>query len=449
MFRKVELWVAVLVGLLGILFAVLVSGAALLVERGKTGLGVIGRVAHAVAEVPVTAEKVLTAKDTRIYPQSARFDAIPTGWSFGGAAAGPRLPGYLLVSRIDGERQRHVVELTSLADWTVRHAWVSDPGAWLEGAPRDTRIGSPENWTPETYRMVHPWLQTDGGLVFKDHYGPLVATDACGKLRWRIDEPLFSHATEVHAEGNFWIPAHPKQPPNGKWPQDFREDTLAEVSPDGRILWSRSLPELFEEKGLKSILFPVKGYDPDPVHLNDIEPVLSDGPYWKKGDLFLSMRGPSAVLLYRPSTDEIVWFKSGPWLRQHDVDILDDHRISVFSNNTVNYGKGDRVADASEVMIYDFATDAVTSPWKDRLKELKVMTTFEGLSDILPGGDIFIEEENSGRLVVLSPDGAVRAQYVNRAPDGTVYRMGWSRWVTQERGDAALKALAATACPVL
>ena len=58
-----------------------------------------------------------------------------------------------------------------------------------------------------------------------------------------------------------------------------------------------------------------------------------DGPYWRKGDLFLSLRSPSTVMLYRPATNKVIWRKDGPWSKQHDVDILDDHRISIFNNN--------------------------------------------------------------------------------------------------------------------
>ena len=63
------------------------------------------------------------------------------------------------------------------------------------------------------------------------------------------------------------------------------------------------------------------------------------GPDWKKGDLFLSLRNVSAVLLYRPSTDQIVWMKRGPWIGQHDVDILDDHRIGIYDNAAENRGE--------------------------------------------------------------------------------------------------------------
>ena len=101
----------------------------------------------------------------------------------------------------------------------------------------------------------------------------------------------------------------------------------------------------------------------DPTHLNDIQPVLDDGPYWKKGDLFLSLRNISTVMLYRPSTDEILWIKRGPWIAQHDVDILDDHRISIYDNDVEARAPGKPyIAGTSQVMVYDFATRKISLP---------------------------------------------------------------------------------------
>src|SRR5690606_40126395 len=59
--------------------------------------------------------------------------------------------------------------------------------------------------------------------------------------------------------------------------------------------------------------------------------------------LFLSFRHMSMIMLYRPATDEIVWKKQGPWLAQHDVDILDATRIGVFNNNAYDRGTDARI----------------------------------------------------------------------------------------------------------
>ena len=53
-------------------------------------------------------------------------------------------------------------------------------------------------------------------------------------------------------------------------------------------------------------VFTQDKYSKDPLHLNDIEPVLYDGNYMKKGDLLLSVRNISLIILYRPSNNKIL-----------------------------------------------------------------------------------------------------------------------------------------------
>lgn len=62
--------------------------------------------------------------------------------------------------------------------------------------------------------------------------------------------------------------------------------------PSGEILWQTSLTQILLDHGMEYAVFTAGDYRPDPIHLNDIEPVLTDGPYWKKGDLFLSFPAP-------------------------------------------------------------------------------------------------------------------------------------------------------------
>ena len=54
-------------------------------------------------------------------------------------------------------------------------------------------------------------------------------------------------------------------------------------------------------------------------------------------------------------------------------------------------------------------------------------TIWEGLSEILDNGDLFIEEQNFGRLLFINKDTSLQWQYVNRADDGKVYLVSWSR----------------------
>ena len=170
------------------------------------------------------------------------------------------------------------------------------------------------------------------------------------------------------------------------------------------------------------------------------------GPHWQKGDLFLSFRSPSLVALYRPSAGKFVWWQAGPWQSQHDVDILDDHRIAVFNNNAYNRGLGSRVEGVSETVIYDFETGAVTSPFLETMERFATATVSEGLQDFTPSGHLIFEEENRGRMFIIDAAGEVVATFANRADNGEIYRLGWSRYVPQSHGESALAAIADSGC---
>ncbi len=194
-------------------------------------------------------------------------------------------------------------------------------------------------------------------------------------------------------------------------------------------MFRRSLSQIFLDNNLENYLFGYGHlYTRDPLHLNDIQPVDFDGDYWKKGDLFLSLRNRSMIVLYRPSNNKIVWKIQGPFFNQHDVDILDDHRISIFNNRMQKLHDNKlRVDGNNEVIIYNFKNGQFSSYLEDSLIKNDVRTKNQGLNQILPNGDLFIEETNYGRTLYFDSDGSLRWTHVNKADDGKVYSIGWSR----------------------
>ena len=293
------------------------------------------------------------------------------------------------------------------------------------------------------YVFLGSFATEDGGLIFQS-WSPLVKIDACSRLVWVNDEDLFHHSIERDDNGMFWVPTE-QEPVTIKVrnPEKFRDDSIAMVSPDGKLLMNRSVSQILIDNGLGHLVFRGDGSFPDPIHVNDIEPVRKDGPYWRKGDLFLSLRSTSTVMLYRPSTNKVIWHKIGPWSGQHDVDILDDHRISIFNNN----GREKYVAfRTAEVNIYDFATDEVTSPWRAALERLHVWAPIESLAEVLPNDELFVEEQPHGRLIRLTLDGDVVWEYVNRAKMGRVFKMTWSRFLDTATGSRLAETLARVDC---
>lgn len=447
LFAKIEVWIVLALLLVGGLVGVGFGWAVLQGERETGRYPAISRAALAVAEIPDTAKRMLS-RDTELLVYSDKaFAGKPTGWSFpSGPMAGP--DGYILLSRYDGTARRHRIELISLPDMTVRHSWTLDAGTLLQGVSHISPFSDSDNWNDAHFRQIHPLLLANGDLILKDHYSPLFRVNACGARQWLIDSQVFHHSTEADADGNFWVPTLAERQSLKRVKKSFREDMLTQVSPDGRILHNVSVPQLLIRDGKTDWLFAHEMYNDDPTHLNDIEPVLADGPYWKKGDVFVSLRNISTILLYRPSTGRIVWMQRGPWLSQHDVDVLDDHRISVYDNNAQDRGAGAFVDGNSHIMVYDFATgrtqvEPVVEPV---MKAQKVHTLTAGLYARLPDGSSLLEDVTDARLLIIRPDGRIGAEYVNRADDGDVYHLGWSRYIDQKQGDAILRSLKKVQC---
>jgi hypothetical protein len=114
---------------------------------------------------------------------------------------------------------------------------------------------------------------------------------------------------------------------------------------------------------------------------------------------------------------------------QHDVDIISDHEISIFNNNTSAGSSGMYINGTSETVVYNFETGTATSPYKEGYERLDIKTLEQGLTQILPNGEIFIEEQGAGRLLVMNAEGDVKWSYVNRAENGNVYLLHWSRYL--------------------
>ena len=113
---------------------------------------------------------------------------------------------------------------------------------------------------------------------------------------------------------------------------------------------------------------------------------------------------------------------TGPFFHQHDVDILDDHRISIFDNNAKILEGGRTVDGYNRVIIYDFNKDEFSSYLTESLEENDVRTPNQGRSQILINNDLIVEESFYARLHILIMMGP-RWSHVNRANNGNVYKV--------------------------
>ena len=428
MFKKIEIWILYLTVLLSILFTI---GFGILVRQelvGSIKAGWVSKTALILVETPLNLLKYLrselTVKDR--FPHLDGFTGTPNSEE-----------SYLLLSRYDGDLQEGVVELVNLTNFKILHSWNPDINAFNKLVKQVDEFKYLNRDSNNSRQIItHPKLTKDGGLIF-GQFIPLTKINSCSKLIFQNTHDEFHHSIETDFENNIWVPSklYPQTIDSniiGDLPykdSGYHDDALVKLSNDGKILFEKSLSEIFIENGLKYLLFSHgEDYEEDPLHLNDIQPVNNDGSFWKKGDVFLSIRNQSMVLLYRPPSNKIIWKGTGPFLHQHDVNILDDKRISVFNNRSMNVFKGKNVVDGhNEMIIYDFETDRYSSYLSESLVQQDVRSATQGRGKILPNGDLFIEESNYGRTLYFNADGTLRWTHVNRSNSGDVYRVGWSR----------------------
>ena len=438
MFKKIEIWILYLTILLSILFAI---GFGVLVRQelvGSIKAGWVSKTALTLAEIPVNLKKIIVS-DLQVedrFPSLDGFNGTPNSQE-----------SYLLLSRYDGDLQEGVVELVDLRTFEILHTWNPDIDAFNDSVEKvDEFKFLNRDFNNRRFILRHPLLTRDNGLIFK-MFSPLFKINSCSNLLIKNTHNKFHHSLELDSDGYIYVPSQmfPQSLPSIKvgnktgseagYESGFNDDAIVKLSPNGEILFEKSVSEIFIDNGLEYLLFSVGDsyFDVDPIHLNDIQPVNFDGKFWKKGDVFLSLRHQSMVFLYRPSTNEIIWKGTGPFYHQHDVDILDKNRISIFNNNSKNFIDADVVDGHNEVIIYNFKTNEYSSYLKDSLIENDVRTLDQGRSQILTNRDLFIEETNYGRTLYFNADGSLRWTHVNRADDGNVYKVGWSRILyTQE-----------------
>lgn len=343
--------------------------------------------------------------------------------------------GFLLLSRYSKDDDQSVIELVRIDGFIVMHRWVPPIDEILSRGRRD------KEWNSRArYRAYHPLLLEDGSVVFHSGAGPLVRLDSRGQIVWLLDG-IYHHSIEQDHNGDLVVPLTLDWDSRAIEPA-IREDAYAVVTPSGTLKETHSLTPMFLDNGYRALVMGVGKFELDRYHLNDAEPILHDRGAARRGDVALSLRHLSTVLLYRPSTRKIVWLETGPWLNQHDVTFLDDGRFSVFGNDMyrIDYStlprRKDRLGflragDHSEIYILDPESGRTETPYAPVLKEISVYSSVEGRAMILANGDAFVEQNVGHRLLRVSAN-AVRWEYVNGTGEKTSGALNWCRYIPKD-----------------
>jgi hypothetical protein len=447
--KKIPLWVLLLVVFLGVNFTVLFGWAVYHTYEGGEKLGKLGPVILVIAKFPSLVKEVFFEAPGRSsllidnrFPEIDGFkkNGVPQAGAISDS-------GYLLLSAYDNSKKQSTVKLIRISDQQVVQEWV--PNILL--LAKHPKPGNPtiivNDLSTSRVRIGHPFLLNNGSLIFHNLDGPLFNIDFCSNINWTIDQQ-FHHSIEQDRDGNFWVSSviEPASYDKMKF-IGYRDDAIAKVSPDGRVLFKKSVSKILEENGYRGLLFGAGPYENDSIHLNEIQPALYSTEYWLTGDLLLSIRNRSTIFIYRPDTNKIIWLKTGPWLNQHDPDFLGESKISLFGNDVIrDKGRLVFVNGQNNIYLFDFKDRSVSTPYSDVLRKLDVRTPTQGRQKVFKNGDLFVEESDYGRILRVSPTKEVW-EFVVRVDNQTAGMISWSRYLTSEEVKVVLPLLEGLNCP--
>lgn len=295
---------------------------------------------------------------------------------------------------------------------------------------------------------VAPILLANRHLVLNNHETKnLYRLDENSELIWHNTDYQYHHSISLGEDGHIWACTRKLIALENN--SRYWDNHITKVDVEtGKTILHKSISKILIENGMEYLVHgfanEVDEYGTDPLHHNEIEPVLEDGSYWKKGDLFLSFRHRSMIILYRPSTNKVVRLIHGPFINGHDVDIHSDSTITVFNNNIsslgnltledVNFGTDEELSELmpdmnrhAEVLEYHFKDSTFISRYSEHFKEQKIFTPTQGLHEFISNGDLFVESSEQGLVYVFNENEILFKAYANKVIDGGVEPPHWIR----------------------
>jgi hypothetical protein len=174
-------------------------------------------------------------------------------------------------------------------------------------------------------------------------------------------------------------------------------------------IFQKSISEILLENNYEGLLYGSSNISSvklskDIIHLNDIQPIRMKTNFAEVGDLLISMRNLSTVMLYRPTTNKVLWLSQGPWLNQHDVDVINNNEIGVYNNNFIREIRFNK-NETSHVVTYNFKTKKFGTLHKSTFKKYNIKSVYSSRFEILDNGNMFLEDSPSGAYYLINPQG--------------------------------------------
>lgn len=225
------------------------------------------------------------------------------------------------------------------------------------------------------------------------------------------------HNFDVGADGRIYLLTHDFStvplPEFGNLQNPRIDDFLVVLSPAGQELEQIPLIEPVATSPYRHLLHTVSSYSTgDPLHTNDVDLITAETarnfPYGKPGQVLLSFRELGAIGILDLERRALVWMARGPWIGQHDPDILPDGHIVLFDN----YGQFAGPGGASRVIEFDPRSMAITWQYAGDAAH-RFDSTIRSEQQRLANGNTLIVESNGGRMLEVTPAGRIVWEFVN------------------------------------
>lgn len=441
LFKKIHLYFLFLLLLLFLIFSILFASILRHHYKNGTNFKTLQKIAVFIAEIPSNLKDAFDNKLRSIEIQNiditaARENRFENKSGFH-ITRNKDIDMILVLSRSDYEKRRQIVEIIDLKNYKILKTY--DPYSVIKNLTNKNKPGKNEYVMRGNSIVRSPFLDKDLNLTFLTNSDLLVQINKDGKLNWYRDDFRYHHTFEyLSSQNNYgkevlWAIGYDMKNRSKIddvfYRKEYQDDNLIKVDyKTGEVLEYISMTQVFIKHNLHNELFTgrMDRFAADPLHINDVQPVIKSSRYFKKGQLFVSSAHTNMIFLFDPITKKILWRTKEGLFHQHDIDIISQSKISVFNNNRITINN-DIVFKPNEINVFDFETNKMTSPYNKFLKEIDVRTVNQGIHEKTKFGTL-VEEQNFGRLVFFDKDGTI-FEYINRGSNGKLYQLHWSRLI--------------------
>lgn len=287
---------------------------------------------------------------------------------------------------------------------TLVHEWSFDFAAAFPDYSNDGKPNDSEQYWRRAF------LRPNGDVLAIHEGIGLLKVDRGSNLLWsRLNRA--HHDLEFDAEGRILVLTREVHLPSRfSADQPVLLDYVSILSPEGGEIRRISIDEAYRNSAFPapSVRAPSNG---DIYHTNAIE--LLDGrwvdrsPAFADGNLLLSFRNISTLVVLDPRQEKLVWVTKGPWNYQHQPTFVEDGRILLFDN------RGGRPENGvSRILEFDPLT--LEMAWVyEGTPELPFRCWSMGSVQRLANGNTLVSDSMNGRAFELTPAKSVVWEYVN------------------------------------